>query len=318
MSQHNPKLRAFIYLHIAVFLWGFTAILGKLISYGSLDLVWHRMLLTAAIYFCIPATWKFIKKMSLKDIAIFFGIGAIVCAHWLTFYGSIKLGNSASVTLACLGTASFFSSILEPLITKKKFIYSEILLGILVIAGILLIYVSMPEPTDRNVNYSMAILTGVCSALLAALFTVLNKKNIHKTDPLALSALEMASGALLLSIVIIAIGGAITIPQWNPEQGIYDIAWILILVVLCTNLTFWLGSHSLKEMSAFTANLTVNLEPIYGIILGALIFAEHEFLNLWFYAGTSLILISVFAQTAIEYRKRKREKQSNEELLIRE
>jgi drug/metabolite transporter (DMT)-like permease len=318
MPNTNPKLRAFIYLHIAVFLWGFTAILGKLISYGSLDLVWHRMLLTAAIYFCIPVTWKYIKVMALKDIAIFFGIGAIVCAHWLTFYGSIKLGNSASVTLACLGTASFFSSILEPLITKKKFIYSEILLGILVVAGILLIYVSMPEPTDTEVNYSLAIITGICSAFLAALFTVLNKKNIHKTDPLALSALEMASGAILLTIVILSMGGTITVPQWNPSAGNYDVLWILILVILCTNLTFWLGSHSLKEMSAFTANLTVNLEPIYGIILGALIFAEHQFLNLWFYAGTLLILVSVFAQTAIEYRKRKREKENNSELIIRE
>jgi drug/metabolite transporter (DMT)-like permease len=318
MPNSNPKFRAFVYLHIAVFLWGFTAILGKLISYGSLDLVWHRMLLTAAIYFCIPVTWKYIKNMAFKDIAIFLGIGAIVCAHWLTFYGSIKLGNSASVTLACLGTASFFSSILEPLITKKKFIYSEILLGILVIAGIMLIYVSMPEPTDKEVNYSLAILTGICSAFLAALFTVLNKNNIHKTDPLALSALEMASGAILLTIVILSMGGPITIPQWNPDAGNYDILWILILVVLCTNLTFWLGSHSLKEMSAFTANLTVNLEPIYGIILGALIFAEHQFLNLWFYAGTLLILVSVFAQTAIEYRKRKREKENNSELIIRE
>jgi len=317
----NPRLNAFIYLHIAVFLWGFTAILGKLISYGSLQLVWHRMLLTAVVYFCIPSLWKHLRNMPAKNIAIFMGIGTIVCAHWLTFYGSIKLGNSASITLACLGSVSFFSSLLEPLITKQPFKKSEIFLGILVVAGILLVYKALPhQSTDKSINYSAAILSGIVSAFLAALFTVLNKKNIHKTDPLALSALEMLSGAILLSVVVwlFATAQGPIWPQWSPESGNYDLLWMLILVVLCTNLTFWLGSHALKELSAFTANLTVNLEPVYGIILGAVIFKEHENLNLYFYAGALLILISVFAQTFFDYYKRKTNPEQNVEVLIRE
>ncbi len=167
----NPRLNAFIYLHIAVFLWGFTAILGKLISYGSIQLVWHRMLLTALVYFCIPALWKHLSKMRAKDMAVFMGIGVIVCAHWLTFYGSIKLGNSASITLACLGSASFFSALLEPLITKQPFKKVEVFLGILVVGGILLVYKALPHnSTNIKINYPAAIISGVASAFLAALY----------------------------------------------------------------------------------------------------------------------------------------------------
>ncbi|MFM7765760.1 MAG: EamA family transporter, partial [Sphingomonadales bacterium] len=135
----NPRIKALTYLHIAVFLWGFTAILGKLISYSSLNLVWHRMLITAAVYFCIPAVWQGISGLTRKEWLIFLGIGIIVALHWLTFYGSIKLGNSASVTLACLGSASFFSAVLDPLINRNAFRIRELLLGLLVIAGILVI-----------------------------------------------------------------------------------------------------------------------------------------------------------------------------------
>lgn len=314
----NVKSKAFLYLHIAVFLWGFTAILGKLISYGSLQLVWHRMLLTAVIYLIFPALWRDLKKMSGKNILIFCGIGIIVCAHWLTFYGSIKLGDSASLTLACLGSASFFSALLEPLITKKPVKPVELFLGILVIAGLLFIYFSVPAKTGVNINYPLAILTGVISALLAALFTVLNKVNIEKTTALALSALEMSSGAVVLSLVIIIAGFPMNLPVFDISAGNLDLLWILILVVFCTNLTFYLGSHSLRELSAFTANLTVNLEPVYGIILGAIIFHEHQDLNVWFYAGALLILISVFVQSFVDFYKRRKKKNDNIELIIRE
>jgi drug/metabolite transporter (DMT)-like permease len=314
----NPRIKALIFLHIAVFLWGFTAILGKAISYNSLILVWHRMSLTAIIYLCIPFVWKNLIKMPAKNILIFMGIGILVCAHWLAFYGSIKLGNSASITLACLGSASFFSAILEPLFNRTKFRPVEIILGIIVLLGILLIYYATPQQNTAGINYSMAIVTGVLSAFLAALFTVLNKVNIHKTATLTLSALEMLSGAIVLSLII---------PFWIKEntqlwpgfsmaEGNYDLLWILILVVVCTNLTFFLGAHALRQLSAFTANLTVNLEPIYGIILGAVIFHENKQLNIWFYLGTSFILLSVFIQTFLDYRSRK--KAEAMELIIRE
>lgn len=297
----SPRVNALLILHLTVFLWGFTAILGKAISYSSFLLVWHRMCLTALVYFCFPAVWRAVRKMSLRQIATLLGIGLVVCTHWLAFYGSIKLGNSASITLACLGSASFFAAILEPLVNKTRFRPVEIALGVLVLGGILLIYHAMPAPTGTGLHYPLAIATGVFSALLAALFTVLNRRVVHSSGALTVSAMEMLGGAILLSLLIpfLTDTQSALLPGFSPAQGNYDLLWLLILVLVCTNLTFYMGTHALRELSAFTANLTVNLEPIYGIILGALIFHENRQLNLWFYLGTALILLAVAIQTLV-------------------
>jgi drug/metabolite transporter (DMT)-like permease len=303
----TKRYQSLLYLHLAVFLWGFTAILGKLISYNSFNLVWHRMLLAAAVYFCFPAVWRSLRTIGFRNFLLFMGIGLIVALHWLTFYGSIKLGNSASITLACLGSASLFSAIFDPLINKKAFNSAELLLGFFVLAGIFMVYFSLPEKPDSGINYSAAIVSGVISAALAALFTALNKKHIEKTSPIAISAIEMLSGALVLSIVFPIFTGpeAVWIPGFDPSHGNYDLVWVLLLVLVCTNFTFYLGTRVLKNLSAFTANITVNLEPIYGIILGALIFGENRNLSAHFYLGVTLILTSVFLQNWLEYRPKK-------------
>ena len=318
-SKTSPRTKAFIALHVAVFLWGFTAILGKLISYGSITLVWHRMMLTAIIYLLMPPVWKSLKGLSLHTIFIFFGIGLLVCAHWLTFYGSIKLGNSVSVTLACLGSASFFASIIEPLVLKQPFSKRDIYMGLIVVLGILFIYFSLPENQPGHVakvgdvSYGWAVITGLLSAALAATFTTLNKANIHRAKPLAISTIEMISGALVLSVVV-ALISTDHIP-WLPSlnfdslsleniaSGPWDLIWIILLALLCTNLTFYLGTYALNQLSAFTANLTVNLEPIYGIVLGAAIFNENKDLNIWFYTGASIILGAIFTQAYLSNRK---------------
>jgi drug/metabolite transporter (DMT)-like permease len=312
-SETSPRTKAFIALHSAVFLWGFTAILGKLISYGSIYLVWHRMAITALVYFAMPIVWKQIRILSAKTIAQFLGIGIIVCAHWLTFYGSIKLGNSVSITLACLGSASFFASIIEPFLLKKPFSQRDIFMGLIVMLGVIFIYFSLPQPSNPNQHYGWAVVAGLLSAALAATFTTLNKKYITTAGPLAISALEMLSGALFLTIIVpFASPDHI---QWLPHininhlsvsnlrDGSWDLIWIAILAVLCTNLTFYLGTYALQQLSAFTANLTVNLEPIYGIVLGALIFHENQDLNVWFYTGTGIILSAIFAQAYLSNRK---------------
>lgn len=276
------------------------------------------MLLTAAVYFCLPAVWRGIKQIKLRDAFIFLGIGLIVALHWLTFYGSIKLGDSASITLACLGSASFFSAVFDPLVNKKKFLIQELLLGLLVIAGILFIYKALPAEPKPGVNYSAAVITGIISAALAALFTALNKKHIRKTSPVTLSALEMLAGAIVLSLVFpfVANENAVWIPEINAASGNWDLLWLLILVLLCTNLTFYLGTIALQELSAFTSNLTVNLEPVYGIILGAIIFGENKDLNIWFYTGAAFILLAVFIQTILEYRLRKKQDRLQQQALI--
>lgn len=316
-SSKKQRTNAFIALHSAVFLWGFTAILGKLISYGSLYLVWHRMALTAAVYLLIPRVWKQLKSLSTKTMLQFAGIGLIVCAHWLTFYGSIKLGNSVSITLACLGSASFFAAIIEPTLLKKPFSSRDILMGLIVMLGIVLIYVSLPpQPAAQqgDVSYGYAIITGLFSAALAATFTTLNKKHIHTAPTLAISTLEMISGALFLSLVVLLMpnNGYQPFPSINLDaltdlnlrSGAWDFVWIGLLAVVCTNLTFYLGTYALQQLSAFTANLTVNLEPIYGIVLGALIFHENKDLNLWFYLGTGVILSAIFTQAYLSAREK--------------
>lgn len=310
--KQSQNFKALFFLHIAVFLWGFTAIFGKLISYGSTTLVWHRMTIAALAYFLLPTVWKGLKTISFVHFRTFFGIGIIVCAHWLTFYGSIKLGNSVSITLACLGSASFFAAIIEPIILKSKFIKKDILIGLVVIIGVLFISFSLPQNTNTNISYPAAIGTGLISAALAALFTTLNKKNIDKSHPLTISAIEMLAGAILLSVIVpLTTENTIWYPQmdiskFDPQQlqnGALDLVWVLILAIFCTNLTFYLGTYSLKYLSAFTANLTVNLEPIYGIILGILIFHENNELNIKFYIGTLIIIGAIFINPILSLRK---------------
>ena len=270
------------------------------------------MTIAALAYFLLPTVWKGLKTISFTHFRTFFGIGIIVCAHWLTFYGSIKLGNSVSITLACLGSASFFAAIIEPIILKSKFIKKDILIGLVVIVGVLFISFSLPENNNINISYPAAIGTGLISAALAALFTTLNKKNIDKSHPLTISAIEMLAGAVLLSIIVpLTTQNTIWYPQmditkFDPlhlQNGALDLVWVLVLAIFCTNLTFYLGTYSLKYLSAFTANLTVNLEPIYGIVLGILIFHENNELNMKFYIGTIIIISAIFINPILSLRK---------------
>lgn len=316
--KDKSYLKAQLFIHISVFLWGFTAILGKLISYDSITLVWQRMSLTALVYLLIPRTWKLLKNTSKKTWLKLMGIGSIVCAHWLTFYGSIKLGNSVSVTLACLGSASFFTSVIEPVIMKKKWALSEITSGVIVIFGVVFISLSLPNGSSESQSYPAAIAMGVLSAALAALFSTLNKRYIDDADPLTISTVEMLSGGLVLTLFLTLTNPTeiLQIPSlnwelfdWNDLQnGAIDLVWIVLLAVLCTNLTFYLATIALKQLTAFTTNLTVNLEPVYGIVLGILIFRENQDLNYKFYIGTLIILGAIFSNIIIKRRIRTRNK----------
>lgn len=269
------------------------------------------MLFTALVYFMIPATWRSLQRLEKQKMLQFAGIGLIVALHWITFYGSIKLANSASLTLACLGTASFFSVLFEKFIQKIPLTKENILLGILVLAGIAFIYLGGNSKVYNGTgSYSAAIATGCLSAALAALFTNLNKKYMGANDALALSTIEMSSGFLFLSLCLPLFFGFIIpveqfqwLPGWNPSMGNYDLLWIILLCVVCTNLTFFLGTVALNHISAFTSNLTVNLEPIYGIVLGILIFKENQSLNSYFYLGAMLVLVSVLAKPILNFKK---------------
>jgi drug/metabolite transporter (DMT)-like permease len=305
MPTTQTELRAYTLLHISVFLWGFTAVLGKLISYDSFQLVWHRMAITAFVYFLFPTVWKNLMGMKKSQIFTFVGIGALVCAHWLTFYGSIKFGDSVSLTLACLGTTSLFTAIIEPLLLGYKINKREIFAGLFVLLGVGLITSSLPKNYNSNISYNWSIFTGLLSAFLAALFSTLNKKNIHKASPVTISAIEMMSGALMLTFItpLLYSKSQLKFPNFNIgkfdpnelQNGSMDLLWLLILSIVCTNLTFYLATKALNSISAFSSNLAVNLEPVYGIILGALVFNENKQLNNLFYIGAGIILLSIFS-----------------------
>ena len=203
---------ALVLLHITILLWGITAILGKMISYGSLILVWHRMMLTFLVYLCIPSFWYQIRQLTWVQIKIFFGIGIIISIHWIFFYGSIKLGDSASITLTCAGSLGFFTSILEPMILKQPYSYVNIGVGLLAIVGIGLVSISFSMSTHLSdhkissdigfVSPQLAVASGVIATILASIFFVLNKKYIGNASPLVMSTIEMGAGAIFLTILV--------------------------------------------------------------------------------------------------------------------
>ncbi|MCB9245569.1 MAG: EamA family transporter [Flavobacteriales bacterium] len=292
------RARAYVQIHTAVVLFGITAILGKLIAHPETALVWHRMWISSLGLLLIPGVVKGIRAIPRRTILRFCMVGVLVSLHWLTFYGSIKLGNNASITLACLATASLFTSFLEPLITRSRFQKVELILGLMVILGIYFI-------SGVGTLYFNAIVVGLISAFLAAFFSVLNKKYIEEYNVLSVSVLELGSGFLFLTLILPFYEDGFTREQfalWGdhlwatyPVFGItiQSVWYLVMLSLLCTSLAYVLSLSALKVLSAFTTNLAINLEPVYGIILAVLIFHEDKDLSLEFYAGTLIILLAV-------------------------
>ena len=288
MQQDLKK--AYVQLHLAVFIFGFTAILGKLIQADHFTLVWHRMWLAALGFLFVPGFISSLKKVSFKQLAMLAGIGMLVALHWLSVYGSIKIGNSASLTVGCFGLTSAFTSVLEPLIYRKRFVVLDVLLGLMALLGIIIIAWFAPEHTEVGGNYTLAIIVGVISTFLAALFSTLNSTLTNTIDTKVISFAELGGGFLFLS-VLLAMGFGL--------DGVLDTATFQALPL---SDAFVLNLNAMKKLSAFTANLAINLEPVYGIILAALFFNEHQFLNWQFYIGASVILLSVIIHSLIKYR----------------
>jgi drug/metabolite transporter (DMT)-like permease len=280
----NNIQRAYFELHIAVVLYGFTAIFGGLIALPALVLVWWRMLIACSallVYGNIPQRLSRLPR-PIK-MRLFF-IGFIVATHWLCFFGSVKLAN-ASVALVTFATTSFQSSFIEPLLTKQRIKWYEVALGIIIIPAMAILVGSLPA------NMTLGVWVGLLSAFLAVIFSVMNKKIIDQADPLSITFLNLSGGWVLLTgILPILLYSDPNMKFW-PTQ--WDWVYLLLLALICTNLGFLLGIRALRYLSAFTANLTINLEPVYGIILAWLILKEDKQLNTSFYIGSSLIILTV-------------------------
>lgn len=276
--------RAYLQIHVAVILFGLTAILGDLIQVSAMSIVWWRVLLTS-ISFLFIINLRQLREIPKVQVIRFMGIGALIALHWLTFYGSIKFAN-ASVSLVCLATTTFMTSLLEPLIMKQKFKLYEILIGLIIIPGMWLVV------SDLKTDMMLGVYCGLSSALLATVFSILNKKNIEKTDSKNMAFIEMSSAFLFMSLLLpLYFMYGENVSFWLSKM---DWIYMIILVLGCTTLAFLLNLKSLKYLSAFTTNLAINLEPVYGILLAMLILKEHQELNSSFYIGVLVILTSVF------------------------
>jgi drug/metabolite transporter (DMT)-like permease len=283
--------KAFLQLHIAVFLAGFTAILGKLIGLNEGILVWYRLLLTVLTLGSILFFRKELERIAPKDVLKIFGVGAIVGIHWVLFYGSVKYAN-VSVGVVCLAASDFFTSFFEPLVLKRKLSIMEVLLGLLAIIGIYIIF-------DFHPQYKVGIIFGILATVCSSLFPIFNKKLVEDFSPRILTLYELSGGLIILSILMPFYLAHFPAKYYLPTPG--DWAWLLVLAWLCTVLCFDLQLNALKKISAFTASLTYNLEPIYGIIFGFLLFHENKMLNWHFYLGLALILLAIIFQMVRVY-----------------
>lgn len=278
--------KALLQLHVAVFLAGFTGILGRLIDLNEGLLVWYRMFITVASLGLLLFWQQELKKIPVKDLFKIIAVGAIVALHWVTFYGSIKYAN-VSIALVCFSSIGFFTALFEPLILKTRFDWTELALGSLTVAGIYLIF-------NFNPDFKIGILVGLISAILAVLFSVFNKAFVARLPVKTVTFYELGGGWLLLTLLMPLYLNLFPTDYIFP--GFEDWMWLLILALFCTVWAFILQLNSLKKLSTFTSNLTYNLEPVYGIILAFIFFKENKYLSSGFYFGFGLILLSVLLQ----------------------
>lgn len=273
--------KSFLKLHFIVFIWGFTAILGALISLDAIPLVWHRMgiaTLCIAIYFIIK---KKSFRIDTKTVIKFFLTGVVIALHWITFFHAIKVSN-VSVALVTMSTGAFFTSLLEPLFFKRKIKLIEIVLGLIVVLGLYIIF-------NFETKYAAGIFYALISAFLSALFAVINGIFVKKYPPSTISFYQLFFGFVAISVFLLFAGYSVEVLKIS---GL-DFLYLFILGSLCTAWAFIASVDIMKVLTPYTVMLTINLEPIYAIILALLIFGEKEQMNPEFYFGAFIVLFVV-------------------------
>ena len=278
--MQNDKLKNYLHLHLLVFIAGFTAIIGKLITLNAVSLVWYRMLIATVLMFAYIKIAKInisINRKSFFKLAI---AGVIIALHWITFFGSIQVSN-ASIALAMFSTGAFFASFIEPIIYKRKIIAYEIVFGLIVVLGIYLIVRS-------EFRYIDGMILGVVSAFLSSLFAVLNGKFLEEHSATKISFYEFVSGVFFITLYIAFFGEGFNANHFNISLS--DWFWLFILASVCTAYAFIASVHVMRFISPYTVVLTYNLEPIYGIVLALILFPESETMSSSFYIGAFIIL----------------------------
>ncbi len=277
---------ALLKLNLAIFLWGFTGVLGRVITLNEGLLVWWRLLITVGAVWTLSLFNKNKQLIQRKEAFIIGSIGGVLALHWLCFYGSIKYAN-VSVALTCMSTTGLFTALLEPLFFKRRISVFEVLLGLMALGGIGLIYLS-------NLNFSTGIYIGLAAALLVVIVSILNKNVVNNYDPKTMTRYQLTGAFIFLSLLMPLYNYFFPAPSLLPSKQ--DWIWLLILSLLCTVFTYGLYLDALKKVSAFTMNLTTTLEPVYGIALAFIIYHENKDFGYTFYIGLALIVAAVAIQ----------------------
>ncbi len=291
--------RAYLELHIAVILLGFTAILGKLITIEAVPLVWWRVLITAGSLLVFASVRRGFTEVSQKLKFQYFATGGLLAIHWILFFLSIKLAN-VSVALVAFSTTTFFTAISEPLVVGGRIQKYEVLLGVMIVPAMALIV------SELDLSLHLGLWVGLISAIVIAVFTSITKKMITEAGPLQITFYQMTGAFVFISIFMPMLPGSFG-DKIHLEGN--DILYMLLLALICTTLAYVLAIRSLRHLTAFASNLTISLEPIYGIILAIVLFSEHESLPVTFYIGAAAILCAVFSYPVLRRRQNRKSKQ---------
>jgi drug/metabolite transporter (DMT)-like permease len=290
-APHSVSRR--VQLHLLVVLLATTAIFGRLISLPAVQLVaWRTLLASLGAAFCVAVISRKSLRLPARQAWSLLGIGGIIGLHWLCFFGAIKMAN-VSIGLAGFATLSFFTAFTEPLLEKRPVRSLEVVLGVLALLGLVVI---AGFERGHLAGLGLALL----GTLLAAVFPVLNRWQVNQArhDPMLMVAWEMAGacGVCLLGLAIFeGPAGFAQLVRWQGHDGL----WLLVLAWVCTVFAHGYHIHLLRRLSAYTINLAINFEPVYGIIAAAVLFGEHRQLHPGFFVGAATILLANFLHPVI-------------------
>ena len=292
--MQKNKFKTLIHFHFIVFIFGFTAILGSLISIDSLELVWYRMAIASVVLLFYAMVFKKEIKVPKALILKLLISGMIIALHWVTFFKAIKVSN-VSITLSILSLGAFLTSFLEPLFYGRKIILYEIIFGLIVVIGMSLIF-------NSQYHYLEGIIYALISVLLSVFFGLINGKLIKEASSLAISIYELLGGVLLISILLL-FSDSIDNEFFNISK--IDFYWILILAIVCTAYAFVISVDVLKHLSPYSLMISINMEPVYGIILAIIFLDESSDLSFNFYLGFILIFSSVILNGVFKLKNKK-------------
>lgn len=296
MQKDNPNLKSYLNLHLIVFIWGFTAILGELISVKEEAVVWYRMLLAGIFMLIYVLVTKKPWRLPFKSFAHLIGVGLLIALHWIFFFKAINVSN-VSITLAVFSTGAFFASILEPIFFNRKMLWYEVFFGLIIIGGLLMIM-------QVETKYILGMAYALLSVFLGVMFTLFNGKLIQKYDPSVITLYEFFAGVLFVSLYLL-FGHKFT-------SEFFDVStrdWVLLLILssVCTAYAFTASVNVMKKLSPYTVMLTTNMEPVYGIILAFFILGDKEQMSPGFYIGALIILATVILNGVLKNYKKPKE-----------